>query len=153
MTDREYHEWSLRKGLRAGRCLLAALAALIVLAGCGKRDVAKQADASGLWVSRYSINFDGDHDVTRVLAEVSNGGDKPVKVATVTAILRGPTGENRGENRKVLRNLQPGKRRVFSINVTSHGEEHSVEFRIEPGDKRESEADKAGKGAERDSGK
>jgi hypothetical protein len=132
----------LRTGLLAG----CAFCCLLVATGCGKRDATKAEDVSGLWISRYNVNFDDRHDITRILAEVSNDGKETVRTAGVTAILRGPTGENRGESRKTLRNLQPGKPQVFSISVTSRGEEHSVEFRIDPGEQSEKpqvgEADK-----------
>lgn len=123
----------LHTGLLAG----GALCCLLVASGCGRHGAAKAEDVSDLWISRYNVNFDDRHDITRILAEISNDGKETVKTAGVTAILRGPTGENRGENRKILRNLQPGKPQVFSISVTSHGEEHSVEFRIDPGEQSE----------------
>lgn len=123
-----------------GSCLsrrnVSLLAGALVTIGCAcshDRPPPTQ-DVSGLVITRYRYQVDEKRGVTRVVAEIRNAGDKHVSAATVTAILLGPGGENRGENRTVVRDLKPGQCHTFSLIITSHGRERDVGFVISPGD-------------------
>ncbi|MCE5218620.1 FxLYD domain-containing protein [bacterium] len=106
-------------------CLLGALAG-----GCGTRAPRVTEDIANLRIDRYRYNLDEEHHLARVMAEIVNHGDRPVKEAMVIVTLRGPGGEERGINRVVVTDIKPGQPKVFTITVTGHGKERDVEFRI-----------------------
>lgn len=137
MHDMRRQVASCHRGLLTpplSRLLLAALVAVPVLLGCGRgaREVAE--DVSHLEITRYRLNLDDKQGVARIVAEVTNTGENTVREAAVTAILKGPGDEKRGINRTIVKDIQPGRPRVFSMTVTMRGRERGVEFHITPPD-------------------
>lgn len=119
--------------------LAVGLAALAVC-GCGRGAHGPSEDVSKLEVTRYRLNIDEAHGVARIVAEVRNFGEHPVREATVTAILRGPGDEQRGLNRTVVKDIGPNQTKAFSMTVTTHGRERDVDFRITGPEELEAEA-------------
>ena len=109
--------------------LVACLVGVLV-SGCGSRTPRATEDIANLRIDRYRYNLDEEHHLARVMAEIVNHGDRPVKEAMVIVTLRGPGGEERGINRVVVTDIKPGQPKVFTITVTGHGKERDVEFRI-----------------------
>jgi len=107
--------------------LLAALG-LALGAGCGRTP--QQVDVSSLQITRDNLNVDAKHQVARVIAEISNPGDKRVSQAVVTAMLQGPGDRDYASCKTVIDNLEPGEIRVFGIQLEANGREQRVEFRI-----------------------
>lgn len=124
-----------RDRARASRwLLLVTLVAALALVGCGRAAREAAEDVSRLEITRYRLNLDDKQGVARIVAEVTNNGENTVREAAVTAILKGPGDEKRGLNRTIVRDIQPGRPRVFSMTVTMRGRERGVEFHITPPD-------------------
>lgn len=121
-----------RRAAHPGRAgaLVVMIALAGVLSGCGPRGGAGRDDVSRLEVTRYRLNIDEKHSTARIMAEIHNTGDEPVREAVVTAILLGRRDEKRGENKITIRDIQPGRPKLFGMTVTTHGRERDVEFRI-----------------------
>jgi hypothetical protein len=112
-----------------------ALAALLLATGLalglgpGCRE-ASSPPAPRLEVTRQRWNVDEKAGIVRVVGEMVNLGQATVPEVEVKAVLLGTSGEARGENTTpLLRNLRPGEKRQFAVNVRSHGGVARVELR------------------------
>ena len=111
---------------------LVAMATGAAGPGCGRGRTGNHSDVSELYIARYRFNIDETQDIARIVAEICNPTDQPVKEAVVTAILLARGGEQRGENKAIIRDLRANDTTVFSMTVTTHGRERDVQFRISP---------------------
>lgn len=110
---------------RRAAALVLLSAALGLMAGCRRTPEA----ATALEITRQRWNVDEKAGVVRVVGEIANRGQTPVVGVEVKALLRGASGEARGENlSEVLRDLRPGEKRQFAVDIRSHGGVSSVEL-------------------------
>lgn len=106
--------------------LLTATALTLALAGC--RQAA--APEPKLEITRQRWNVDEKAGIVRVVGELANRGETVILEVEVKAVLLGASDEPRGENTTpVLRDLRPGEKRQFAVNVRSHGGVSRVELR------------------------
>lgn len=106
--------------------LLFGVALGLVAAGCAR---APQSQPLNLEVTRQRWNVDEKAGVVRIVGEVVNRGPAAVREVEIRAVLIGTSGEARGENTTpVLRDLAPGEKRQFALNVRSHGGVARVEL-------------------------
>jgi len=106
--------------------VLFGLLLALTAGGCGR---GPESQPLNLEITRQRWNVDERAGLVRIVGEVVNRGPKPVAEVEVRAILIGTSGEARGENTTpILRNLAPGEKRQFALNVRSHGEVVRVEL-------------------------
>ena len=110
--------------------LLLAVIVILTAPGCGRSRPDAQKDLAKLQITRYRFNIDEEHKTARIMAEITNFGSVAIRETSVTAVLRGPGGEARGENTVTVTDIKPGASKVFSVRVTPHGRERDVDFRI-----------------------
>jgi hypothetical protein len=107
--------------MTAGRRLAALLLPALALGLLGCRAPAA-APPPNLEIPRFRWNADEGAGVVRVAGEVVNRGQTTVPQIEVKADLLGTSGESRGENiTPILRDLAPGEKRPFALNIKSHG--------------------------------
>ena len=110
-----------------GRTALALLllSALCLTGGCRRPPEA----APNLEITRQRWNHDEQAGMVRVVGEIANRGQTTVRAVEVKVSLRGTSGETRGENlSEVMRNLRPGEKRQFALDLRSHGGLSKVEL-------------------------
>lgn len=108
--------------------LFLGATALALAVGAGCRQAA--APEPKLEITRLRWNVDEKAGVVRVVGEIVNRGEVVVREVEVKAVLLGSSDEPRGENlTPVLRDLRPGEKRQFAVNVRSHGGVARVELR------------------------
>ena len=126
-------------GLAAG--LLACGA--FMLGGC-KGKQAATATIDQLEITRYRYVIDEKRGVGRVLAEVHNTGQAPVREVEARGYLRSRGGENRGESIVTLKDIKPDEKRAFSIEIVSHGKVQDAVIELQaPGTQRPVEGTKS----------
>lgn len=116
--------------LRVWALALAVGICVGCLGSCGCKGGDKEGSIEDLFIRRHRTNIDKDHGVVRVVGEVENTGPGPVKEVEVHAILRRSSGSKCGMNMTVLKNIEPGELRTFSLTVTSHGRTSSVQLEL-----------------------
>ncbi len=113
---------------RGAPALLLGTMALALVLSAGCRQAA--APEPKLEITRQRWNVDEKAGIVRVVGEIVNPGETTVREIEVKAVLLGSSDESRGENTSpVLRDLRPGEKRQFAVNVRSHGGVSRVELR------------------------
>lgn len=108
--------------------LLFLLAGVVLLAGCpGGR---QPPDLSDLFISNRRFNIDDSRGLVRVFARLENAGQDRYREVEVYATLVSAGGDKAGENTILLREIKPGEKRDFALNVTSHGRTHDVVLEV-----------------------
>ncbi len=118
--------------MRLAVSLLAALVAVTGLVACRPRSPEAGSPYDNLQITRYRYVIDDHQGIGRVFAEVQNSGKSDVREVEARAFLRSRGGEIRGENATVLRNLKPGERRAFSVEIAAHGKATDVVIQFQP---------------------
>ena len=107
--------------MRAAAGALAVLLTALAVGGAAGCSRAK-AEPPLLEITRQRWNVDEKAGVVRVVGEIANLGQTTAPPVVVRAVLRGSSDESRGENSTpALRDLLPGDKRQFALNVRSHG--------------------------------
>lgn len=107
---------------------VAMVAVTLLSGGCGGRG--REGKIEDLFVSNERHVVDEEGGTVRVYGEVQNGGQGRVRQAAVYVILRSAGGETRGENNLILENIQPQEKRLFSLDVHSHGRVADVDVEV-----------------------
>lgn len=116
----------MRRGWPRLASVLLGLLLGVIAGGCGR---APESQPLNLEITRQRWNVDDRAGVVRIVGEVVNRGSAPVREVEIRATLIGTSGEARGENTTpILRNLAPGEKRQFALNVRSHGGVARVEL-------------------------
>lgn len=90
----------------------------LAAAGCSRAPESQPLDVE---ITRQRWNVDEKAGIVRIVGEIVNHGPAPVREVEIRAVLIGVSGEARGENTTpILRNLAPGEKRQFALNVRSH---------------------------------
>jgi len=107
--------------------ILALATALMLCGGCLRRNGGKITD---LFISDQRYVIDDTREMVRVYGRLDNTGHGRFRQVEVEIALVSKAGGTRGENSVILQNIQPLEKRVFAVDVTSHGRVSGVELKI-----------------------
>ena len=113
---------------------LIALATLVTLCGgCKRHNGGKMSD---LFISDQRYVIDDKREIVHVYGRLDNAGTGRFRQVEIGVALTSKSGGSRGENNVILQNIQPQEKRLFAVDVTSHGRVSGVELKIREPDTR-----------------
>lgn len=112
---------------RACQLGVLGLAAALALCGCGRSAGGQMTD---LFISNQRYVIDDTREVVHVYGRLDNGGAARFRQVEVQVTLLSRNGSSRGENSVILQSIQPRERRLFAVDVTSHGRVSDVVVKI-----------------------
>lgn len=110
------------------------LSALVLLALLGQMLLGctpSLPEGPDLEITRWRYNLDEKHEIVRVAGEIVNHSDSTVPEVEIYTTLLSSSGSKCGVNMEVVRDLRPGEKRTFALNVTSRGQTSRVELHYE----------------------
>ncbi len=107
--------------------LLTAAALLLLCGGCARGG---RGEITDLFISNQRYVIDETRDMVHVYGRLENTGRARFRQVEVQVTLLSKSGSSRGENSTILSGIQPLEKRLFAVDVTSHGRVNSVDVQV-----------------------